>query len=41
MTCTFTFCMSTFWLNSGGNFVDFKSRASTPEAMAEASILRV
>lgn len=25
--------MSTFWLNSAGNFVDFKSRASTPVAM--------
>lgn len=33
MTCRLTFCMSTFLLNSGGNLVDFKSRASTLEAM--------
>lgn len=33
MTCRLTFCMSTFWLNSGGNLVLFKSLASTPVAM--------
>lgn len=32
-TWTLTFCISTFWLNSGGNLVDFMSRASPPEAM--------
>ena len=34
MTCTLTFCMSTFWLNSGGNLVLLRSFASTPVAMA-------
>lgn len=33
MTCRLTFCISTFWLNSGGNLVLFKSLASTPVAM--------
>lgn len=33
MTCRLTFCMSTFWLNSAGNLVDFKSRASPAEAI--------
>lgn len=33
MTCRLTFCMSTFWENSGGNLVDFMSRASPPDAM--------
>ena len=33
MTCRLTFCMSTFWLNSGGNFVLLRSFASTPVAM--------
>jgi hypothetical protein len=33
MTWRLTFFMSTFWLNSGGNLVDFSSRASTPDAM--------
>lgn len=33
MTSTLTFCMSTFWLNSAGNFVDLSSLASTLEAM--------
>ena len=34
MTCTLTFCMSTFWLNSGGNLVLLSNFASTPVAMA-------
>lgn len=34
ITCRLTFCMSTFWLNSGGNFVLLRSFASTPVAMA-------
>jgi hypothetical protein len=29
-----TFCMSTFWLNSGGNLVLLRSFASTPVAIA-------
>jgi hypothetical protein len=29
-----TFCISTFWLNSGGNLVLLSSFASTPVAMA-------
>lgn len=33
MTCRFTFCMSTFLLNSGGNLVDFKSLASVLDAI--------
>lgn len=33
MTCRLTFCMSTFWLNSGGNLVLLRSLASTPVAM--------
>ncbi len=33
ITSRFTFCMSTFWLNSGGNFVDFSILASTEVAM--------
>jgi len=33
MTCTLTFCISTFWLNSGGNLVLLSSFASTPVAM--------
>lgn len=33
MTCRFTLVMSTFWLNSGGNFVLLRSFASTPVAM--------
>ena len=33
ITSTLTFCMSTFWLNSTGNFVDFKILASTEVAM--------
>ena len=33
MTSTLTFCISTFWLNSGGNLVDLRSFASTVEAM--------
>ena len=33
MTCRLTFCISTFWLNSGGNFVLLRSFASTPVAM--------
>ena len=33
MTCRLTFCMSTFWANSGGNLVDFMSRASPPDAI--------
>lgn len=31
--------MSTFWLNSTGNLVDFKSRASTPDAMLRSNYL--
>lgn len=33
MTCKLTLVMSTFWLNSGGNFVLLRSFASTPVAM--------
>lgn len=33
MTWRLTFCMSTFWLNSGGNFVARKSFWSTVAAM--------
>jgi CHASE2 domain-containing sensor protein len=33
ITWTLTFCMSTFWLNSGGNLVLLRSLASTPVAM--------
>jgi len=32
-TSTLTFCMSTFVLNSGGNFVDFNNFASTELAI--------
>lgn len=35
MTCRLTFCMSTFWLNSGGNLVLLSSFASTPVAMVD------
>jgi hypothetical protein len=37
MTWVLTFCMSTFWLNSGGNLVDFKSRWSVLDAMMSRS----
>jgi hypothetical protein len=33
ITSTLTFFMSTFWLNSAGNLVDFSSFASTLDAM--------
>lgn len=33
ITWMLTFCISTFWLNSGGNFVLLRSFASTPVAM--------
>ncbi len=36
ITCTLTFCISTFWLNSGGNLVLLSSFASTPVAMVAA-----
>jgi hypothetical protein len=36
ITSTLTFCMSTFWLNSGGNFVDFNNFASTLLAIVTA-----
>lgn len=35
MTSTLTFCISTFWLNSGGNFVCFNSFWSTVSAMVD------
>lgn len=38
MTSTLTFCMSTFWLNSAGNFVDLSSLESTLEAMVSDMI---
>jgi hypothetical protein len=39
ITSTLTFCMSTFWLNSGGNLVDFSSFWSTEVAMSPRSAL--
>jgi hypothetical protein len=36
MTCRLTFCMSTFWLNSGGNLVARKSFWSTVVAILQA-----
>jgi hypothetical protein len=36
MTSTLTFCISTFWLNSGGNFVVLRSFASTLVAIVSA-----
>ena len=37
MTCRLTFCMSTFWLNSGGNLVARRSLESTVAAMTASS----